>query len=47
MNYNTYRGMFECQECSLLVSVARLYDNLDLTWKCQSGHMSKVSLARG
>ena len=45
--FSIYTGVFPCHQCHETVSQLRFwYETLDLTWKCDEGHISKVSLAR-
>lgn len=47
--YSKYSGKFICQECKEEVLESRFYvKTFDLTWMCNSKHLSKVNLyARG
>lgn len=37
-------GAFECQECRESCETGYLDEEFIITWKCSSGHVSKVSI---
>ena len=40
-------GIFTCQDCDGAVDYARVYtDNLDVTWYCKCGYLSKVNISQ-
>ena len=42
--FTVYDGKFLCQKCGIEVSKLRLWsDTLDLTWFCESKHISRLS----
>ena len=44
--YTVYDGQFICYTCKEVVDKARLWkDTLDLTWRCNNKHTSKVNLS--
>ena len=45
--FSIFNGVFPCHECDDTASQLRFWhETLDLTWRCDEGHISKVSLAR-
>lgn len=45
--YTIYSGKFKCQKCNADVNSSRFYpENKDITWMCNSKHLSKVNLAQ-
>ena len=44
--FSTYTGIFTCHECHDTVSSLRLWhDTLEITWRCDDGHISRVDLS--
>ena len=43
--YSVYKGKFLCQKCKEEVLESRFYiHSYDLTWMCNSKHLSKVNI---